>query len=446
TGSRVPNPEPQHIRNPARSSVRGPARSRVRRQQDGKPSSAPSRPGAGTAPAKSSNTVRKPLAGPQATGSGAGAGTSPTAPRPASGTTSTTKEPSKAGAAAKGTSGPTPATKSSSPNRTSLTVPAPRTATTNPTKAPTGTTAATTKTEKTPAPGTDSGKTLAPDTKTAPAKTSNSSAETIPTKNSTTPPTPATAPAIQGPLFTRDARETGYRDGTRAARAAAKGRAYGHGVQDGWHAVMGAADQEKTLLDQARDNRATRKNPVMPPPPAVPPRPAQPPTSSTPASANLAAPTDSRGPIQVTGIDKTHIHLGDGATRDSVTRGEIRTFKGFERRLEVRHGDIGHVVEDTQHLAQYAIEQAKNIAQLQDQAKAVKSGDSSPPSPASRTPWPSRPSAPKTSTGGPYAATTRPAPASPTSACATAATTKPSSTPTRPPPQSSTSTRDNHRG
>lgn len=32
TGSRVPNPEPQHIRNSARSSVRGHARSRVRRQ------------------------------------------------------------------------------------------------------------------------------------------------------------------------------------------------------------------------------------------------------------------------------------------------------------------------------------------------------------------------------------------------------------------------------
>ncbi|MFB7398269.1 hypothetical protein [Streptomyces sp. NPDC056191] len=271
-------------------------------------------------------------------------------------------------------SGSIPATKGCSPTGTSPTVPAPRTSTTDPTKAPAGTTPAT-KTEKTP--GTAPGKATAPDTKATPDKASGSSAKTIPIKNGGTPPTPTTPPTTPEPLFTRSSRETGYRDGTRVARAAAKGRAYGHGVQDGWHAVMSTADQEKAVLDQARYTRATRKDPVMPPSPAVPPRPTHAPAATTPAPTptSPATPTDARSPIQVTGIDKTHIHLGDGATRDSVTRGEIRSFKGFERRLEARRNDIGRVAEDTQHLAQHAIEQAKQITQLQEQAKAVKGGD-----------------------------------------------------------------------
>ncbi|MFB9558588.1 hypothetical protein, partial [Streptomyces roseoviridis] len=56
-------------------------------------------------------------------------------------------------------------------------------------------------------------------------------------------------------MFTREARETGYRDGHRVGRTAAKTRAYGHGFQDGWTKAMTTADEEKARLDKARDWR-----------------------------------------------------------------------------------------------------------------------------------------------------------------------------------------------
>lgn len=197
--------------------------------------------------------------------------------------------------------------------------------------------------------------------------TAPDTAETKPSPSSSTTPDPK--PTTPRPLLTREARETGYRDGHRAGRATAKGRAYGHGFQDGWRSVMDTADDEKQALDRARDLRKEdRKEPTMTtapsrPAPAIPPKPTEPPTVPAPAA-----------PLKVAAVDATTIVLGPDADRASMTRGEVRTLKGFERRLTDHHGRVQAVAESTRGLGLHASLQAEQVTQLLEQAKGIKGG------------------------------------------------------------------------
>ncbi|MET9725452.1 hypothetical protein [Streptomyces zaomyceticus] len=201
------------------------------------------------------------------------------------------------------------------------------------------------------------------------AKKDSPGAKNEPAQGTDTRRDPAAERAARGPLFTRSSRETGYRDGIRAGRAAAKTRAYGHGVQDGWQAVMDTADDEKTVLDRARDLRKERKDPPVTTMPLIPP----PPTSPTAVAPDNPAPAAE--PLTVTGIDAATVHLGDDANRASMTRGEVRSLKGFERRLTDHHGQVQTVAEATRGLAFHARQQADSITRLLEQAKGVKGGE-----------------------------------------------------------------------
>lgn len=201
------------------------------------------------------------------------------------------------------------------------------------------------------------------------AKKDSPGAKNEPAQSSDTRRDPEAEWAKGGPLFTRSSRETGYRDGIRAGRAAAKTRAYGHGVQDGWQAVMDTADDEKTLLDRARDLRKERKDPPVTTMPFIPPPPTSPPTIAPDNPAPAAQ------PLTVIGIDATAVHLGSDASRPSLERKEVRTLKGFERRLTEKHTQVQSVAEAAKGLAWHAEQQADRIVQLREQAKAVKGGD-----------------------------------------------------------------------
>ncbi|MFD6080675.1 hypothetical protein ACFWG5_34430 [Streptomyces hydrogenans] len=176
-------------------------------------------------------------------------------------------------------------------------------------------------------------------------------------------------------MFTRGARATGYRDGVRVAVPAAKARAYRDGVRDGWASVMDAASDEKTSLDQAHAQRKTPKEPAVPPNappmPTAPPKPTHTPTPA-PAQTPAAGPD---APLRVTGIDKTDIHLAPGADRTTVSRGEIRSFKSYERTMSDRRTSVQQVADDLKALAKHATDQAANLGRLLDAARGVKGGD-----------------------------------------------------------------------
>ncbi|MFJ9988545.1 hypothetical protein ACIQUD_31810 [Streptomyces globisporus] len=184
------------------------------------------------------------------------------------------------------------------------------------------------------------------------------------TDTQTKPSRPApTADPTKQPLATQPSRETGYRDGTRAAKAAAHARAYRDGVKDGWADTLAAADHEKTLLDQAHaDRRSTRES--------------EPPvTTPIASSADHHTQPGTPNPIQVTGIDAKNLHLGDNAARTTISRGEVRSLKQFERRLHERLATLQKTAETTKQLQAHAEGQAQQAQNLLEQAKGVKGGD-----------------------------------------------------------------------
>lgn len=183
---------------------------------------------------------------------------------------------------------------------------------------------------------------------------------------------PDTTRTIPGPRTPRPrinlqtSREAGYRDGTRAAKTTAHARAWRDGVRDGYRDTTQAAGRETARLDQAHAHRKTARTeaPTMPQ--------AQPATQTIPPK-----PDHQPGPqpVPVTSVDATHVHLGDGAARPSISRGEVRTLRNFQQRLTDKTERMTTVTEATRTLEQHAREQAKQVNELLEQARAVQGGD-----------------------------------------------------------------------
>ncbi|WP_097964975.1 hypothetical protein [Streptomyces sp. or20] len=192
--------------------------------------------------------------------------------------------------------------------------------------------------------------------------------EKQPAGKTTTPAQAVTADASGTPLATQPARETGYRDGTRAGKAAAHVRAYRDGVKDGWADSLAAADHEKALLDEAREDRKNSRDET---------RESEQPVATVIASSadHHTTTPDGPQPIEITGIDANNLHLGDGAARTTISRGEVRTLKQFERRLTDRLTTLQTTADTTKQLQAHAEGQAQQAQNLLEQAKGVKGGD-----------------------------------------------------------------------
>lgn len=215
-------------------------------------------------------------------------------------------------------------------------------------------------------------------------------------------PQTGNTPPSGRPLNTRPSRETGYRDGTRAARGAAHVKAYRDGFKDGWTDTSEAANRQKVSLDKAHTARKqhnaqqTPPHPNVPPkptkPPRVPPKPTTPPnvppqppqtqpkTQQTPQPKQVPpmpthAPSTPAQPIQVTSVTPTTVALGQGADRPAISHGEVRTLKGFERKLRVKTDEMGRIAEGARALKAHAERQLKHITWLTEQAQIVEGGD-----------------------------------------------------------------------
>jgi hypothetical protein len=226
------------------------------------------------------------------------------------------------------------------------------------------------RTDKPPAPGKDGapGKS-APGAGTSPGATATGKTDK---KSDKAPATDPATPAGGKTLNTRASRETGYRDGTRAAKGAVHVQAYRHGFKDGWTDTQEAAAREKTHLDEAHQNRKKERDED---------KPVAAPRSSAdyhqPKPTEPVKPTGGAGPqpIPVKSIDATHIHLGDGAARQFMSRGEVRSLKSFERRLEAKAATMAKVAESSRGLKAHADAQAQQATQLLEAAKGVKGGE-----------------------------------------------------------------------
>ena len=160
------------------------------------------------------------------------------------------------------------------------------------------------------------------------------------------------------PFSTRESRETGYRDGSRAARTTAHVKAYADGVKDGWTDTLEAAEREKAHLDKTREDRKNARDKEKP-------------VTGTHSSADYHQPQ----PIGVKDVTRTHVFLGDGAARPSMTRGEVRSLKNFERRLRAKADALTKVAEETRGLKAHADQQARKATELLEAARSVKGGN-----------------------------------------------------------------------
>ncbi|MEU9578809.1 hypothetical protein [Streptomyces chilikensis] len=174
-------------------------------------------------------------------------------------------------------------------------------------------------------------------------------------KNSTTktPAAPTNSAKTPKAPNLKASRETGYRDGARTGTLAAHMQAYRDGLKDGWKDVQQAAANEKNRLDHAHTWRKAKKENAMPP---------------------TTAPAPPR-PITVDAVTPTHVLLGADANRPDMHRGEVRTLRQFQRRLETKAADHLKTVEETRGLQAHAMQQATKALRLLEAARGVKGGD-----------------------------------------------------------------------
>ncbi|MFE1767205.1 hypothetical protein ACFW81_23680 [Streptomyces angustmyceticus] len=180
-------------------------------------------------------------------------------------------------------------------------------------------------------------------------------------KNGKDPKAQPGSPASGKPFSLKESRETGYRDGTRAAKAVAHAKAYRDGVKDGYHDVTEAADRQKAQLDKAHQERKKAQQTA---------RDKETDVSAAGSSADHHKPQ----PIEVKGIDAHNLRLGGGADKDSLTRGEVRSLKTFERRLQAKASAMKKIAETTKSLKAHAEAQASKATALMESARAVKGG------------------------------------------------------------------------
>jgi hypothetical protein len=212
---------------------------------------------------------------------------------------------------------------------------------------------------KTTSAGDKTGKTTSAGEKTSSAdskpKTDSKPDRTAKTDPAAKTPQPEAAPGK--PFSTRESREAGYRDGTRAARTVAHAKAYKDGVKDGYRDTTDAALREKARLDAAHAERKTERD------------------KEQPVTAATSTDYHQPQPIPVQQVTSSHVILGPGAAKDSLTRGEVRCLKDFERRLNDRADAMTHVADATKNIKAHAEQQAKQATQLLEQAKGVKGGE-----------------------------------------------------------------------
>jgi hypothetical protein len=185
-----------------------------------------------------------------------------------------------------------------------------------------------------------------------------------------TTPTNTTTPAGQDRPRTQPSREAGYHDGTRAAKVAGHVKAYRDGAKDGYADGTAEYEQEKRRMDDAKARNATK--------PAGPVKPEMAPASGSTVDLakkdTLAQPTDTV-PVVLTGIsDRTVSFDADGASH-TLSRVEVRTLKGFERRIAAKAPVLQKVAEGSKVARTRAAEHATRAQQLAELAKDVKGGD-----------------------------------------------------------------------
>ncbi|MEW1565851.1 hypothetical protein AB0454_23030 [Streptomyces sp. NPDC093509] len=215
--------------------------------------------------------------------------------------------------------------------------------------------ASTTSPKKDPA-GTKHSLKKTPKDSTGPGKPGKDTDKTTPGKTSTDKPAPTKADGT--PIRTQPSREAGYRDGARTALVTAHVKAYRDGFKDGQHDISTAADREKARLDQAHAQRQQE-------------RAREPKDQPVTASSTDYQPTGPQ-PIGVKEVTAQQVTLEGGQT---LSHGEVRSLKQYERRIRAKATSMGKAAEGTRTLKAIAEQQAEQALKFVEMAKNVEGGE-----------------------------------------------------------------------
>lgn len=160
-------------------------------------------------------------------------------------------------------------------------------------------------------------------------------------------------------------RETGHGDGSKARRVVDHVKAYVDGTRDGWADEKHDNAKEHARLDKAHTDHKANKQATKPGSPGV---------AIVTDKGDDGVSTDVK-PLLVKDIDANAIALGTGATRDAVSRKELRNFKQYERKLEVKETVLHKIADACKQLEKQAEQEAQECQDLAEQAKGVKGGE-----------------------------------------------------------------------
>ncbi|MER6092433.1 hypothetical protein [Streptomyces bluensis] len=156
-------------------------------------------------------------------------------------------------------------------------------------------------------------------------------------------------------------RETGHGDGSKARRVADHVKAYVDGARDGWGDEKTKNAKEHKRLDTAHTDHKTKTGDAQG-------------VVIVTDEGDDGVSTDVK-PLLVKEIDANTLTLGTENARGSVSRKELRNFKQYERKLEVKETVLQKIAEACKTLEKEAEEEAKDCQQLAEQAKGVKGGE-----------------------------------------------------------------------
>lgn len=178
-----------------------------------------------------------------------------------------------------------------------------------------------------------------------------------------------TTPAVPRPR-TQPSREAGYHDGTVAAKVTSHVKAYRDGAKDGYADGTAEYAAEKKRMDNARARNAI--NPRQPAEPKM-----APVSGSTVdlAKQDPKPAATKPEPVQLTGLSDSHVSFdADGATHQ-LSRAEVRTLRGFERRIAAKVPVLQQVAETSKTTRAKAADHAVRAQRLAEAAKSIEGGD-----------------------------------------------------------------------
>lgn len=163
-------------------------------------------------------------------------------------------------------------------------------------------------------------------------------------------------------------REIGHGDGSAVRNVIDHVKAYKDGARDGYHDKRDENAKDHTRLDKAHTDHKTKDKDDDA-------------TKTGRPQAGIVTEKEDDGvttdvkPLTVTTIDANTLTLGTDGARASVGRRELRNFKQYERKLEVKETVLQQIAEACTQLEKQAENEAKECQDLAEQAKGVAGGE-----------------------------------------------------------------------